>query len=114
MTTERNYCGTTRFELDLIFMEIQLISVVCRTDEEGIIVKNQPIISEERALEIVNEFLAEIRAIDNDGIIALYVIGSLGGGYYRPGQSDIDTVIIVRDDAHITEQQCDEIADKYC
>jgi hypothetical protein len=74
---------------------------------------NQSAISEERALEIVQEFLAEIRAIDDDGIIALYVIGSLGGGYYRPGQSNIDTVIIVRDDARITEPQCDEIAGKY-
>jgi predicted nucleotidyltransferase len=73
----------------------------------------QSVISEQRALEIVQEFLTEIRAIDDDGILALYVIGSLGGGYYRPGQSDIDTVIIVRDDAKLTEPQCDEIADKH-
>jgi predicted nucleotidyltransferase len=73
----------------------------------------ESVISEEKALEIVQEFLDEIRAIDGGGILALYVIGSLGGGYYRPGQSDIDTVIIVRDDARITEPRCDEIADEY-
>ncbi|MDR1329162.1 MAG: nucleotidyltransferase domain-containing protein [Oscillospiraceae bacterium] len=76
-------------------------------------VNTKSAISEARALEIVGEFLEEIRAVDDDGIIALYVIGSLGGGYYRPGQSDIDTVIIVRDNARITEPQCDEIADRY-
>lgn len=69
-------------------------------------------ISEARALGIVREFLAEIRSVSND-ILALYVIGSLGGGYYRPGQSDIDTVVIIRDGAAITQEQTDEIAEKY-
>ena len=53
------------------------------------------VITEAKAMEIVNEFLDEIRHEDN-GVLALYLIGSLGGGYYRPGQSDIDTVIVVR------------------
>jgi hypothetical protein len=70
------------------------------------------IITEVKALEIVHEFLEEIRHEDND-ILALYVIGSLGGGYYRPGQSDIDTVIIVRDYAAITQERMDKIAKKY-
>jgi predicted nucleotidyltransferase len=70
------------------------------------------VISEEKALNIVGEFLDEIRQEDN-GILALYLIGSLGGGYYRPGQSDIDTVIIVSDDAAITQERMDEIAKKY-
>ena len=70
------------------------------------------IISEEKALNIVGEFLDEIRREDSS-ILALYLIGSLGGGYYRPGQSDIDTVIIVSDDAAITQERMDEIAKKY-
>lgn len=70
------------------------------------------VISEEKALNIVHEFLAEILKVEI-GVLALYVIGSLGGGYYRPGQSDIDTVIIVRNDAVITQKQIDTIADKY-
>lgn len=70
------------------------------------------IITEDKAYKIVEEFLEEILSEDRD-IIALYVIGSLGGGYYRPGQSDIDTIIIVRDDTFITQKQIDEIADKY-
>ena len=69
-------------------------------------------ISETKAMEIVGEFLDEIRRKDK-GILALYFIGSLGGGYYRPGQSDIDTVIIVSDDAAITQARTDEIAKKY-
>ena len=70
------------------------------------------VITEAKAMEIVNEFLDEIRREDN-GVLALYLIGSLGGGYYRPGQSDIDTVIIVSDDAAITQKRVDEIANKY-
>lgn len=70
------------------------------------------VISQRKALDIVQEFLTEILA-EEKGILALYVIGSLGGGYYRPGQSDIDTVIIVRDDAAISQAHMDEIAEKY-
>ena len=70
------------------------------------------IITEAKAIEIVNEFLDVIRREDS-GILALYLIGSLGGGYYRPGQSDIDTVIIVSGDAVITQGRVDEIANKY-
>jgi len=71
------------------------------------------VITEERAMEIVREFIDEI-CREDDGITALYLIGSLGGGYYRPGQSDVDTIIIVRDDAAITQKRMDEIAEKYC
>lgn len=53
------------------------------------------IITKEKALDIVNEFKNEITGIDPAGVLAIYLIGSLGGGYYRPGQSDIDTVVIV-------------------
>ena len=56
------------------------------------------VISEEKAFKIVQEFLTDILQISQD-VLALYVIGSLGGGYYRPGQSDIDTAVIVRDNA---------------
>lgn len=71
------------------------------------------VITEIKAMQIVHEFLDEIRKEDETGILALYVIGSLGGGYYRSGQSDIDTVIIVSDEAKITQQQLDKIAEKY-
>jgi len=70
------------------------------------------IISEAQAMDIVREFLSEILK-ECSNIIALYVIGSLGGGYYRPGQSDIDTAIIVSDNALITQQRIDKIAGKY-
>ncbi|MBQ4574600.1 MAG: GNAT family N-acetyltransferase [Clostridia bacterium] len=70
------------------------------------------IITEARALDIVGEFCREITTIE-DSILAVYLVGSLGGGYYRPGQSDIDTVIIVKDDAKITQAKMDEIAERY-
>ena len=69
-------------------------------------------ITEAMAMDIVNEFLAEI-CCEDEGILALYIIGSLGGGYYRPGQSDIDTIIIVKNEAAITQERMDEIAAKY-
>lgn len=51
------------------------------------------IISETLALEIAREFADEITHIAP--VRAVYLIGSLGGGYYRPGQSDIDTAVIL-------------------
>lgn len=70
------------------------------------------VISEEKAFKIVQEFLTDILQISQD-VLALYVIGSLGGGYYRPGQSDIDTAVIVRDNAAVTQEEIDQIAESY-
>lgn len=69
-------------------------------------------ISEAQALEIVQEFLVDILS-DSEDVLSLYVIGSLGGGYYRPGQSDIDTIVIVRDNAVVTQEIIDQIAEDY-
>ena len=69
-------------------------------------------ITEEKAMEIARAFCDEIRR-KTKGLLALYVIGSLGGGYYRPGQSDIDTVIIVSDSARMTEKRINRIAERY-
>ena len=74
--------------------------------------KDKDVISEIKALDIVQEFLSELLSISGD-VLALYVIGSLGGGYYRPGQSDIDTVVIVRDSAALTQLAVDGLAEKY-
>jgi hypothetical protein len=71
------------------------------------------IISKDMAIKIANDFKNEILQIDGDGILSVFLIGSLGGEYYRPGQSDIDTVILVKDNAIITQKQLDEIAEKY-
>lgn len=58
-------------------------------------------ISLEKALSIAQAFSHEISDAFPGKILAVFAIGSLGGGYYRPGQSDIDTVVITscsRDD----------------
>lgn len=52
-------------------------------------------ITEETAWSILHEYARDCLEIDSTTLIALYAIGSLPGGYYRPGQSDIDAVLIV-------------------
>ena len=47
------------------------------------------------ALEIAAKFADEAVALFPGEILAVFAIGSLGSDYYRPGQSDIDTVVIV-------------------
>jgi predicted nucleotidyltransferase len=74
----------------------------------------QNVISEKKALRIVHEFINEITKIKKEEYLAVYLVGSLGGGYYRPGQSDIDTLIIVKDESTVTQIQLDEIAEIYC
>lgn len=71
------------------------------------------VISEKKALNIVDEFLNALKSIDNNSILALYLIGSLGGGYYRPGQSDIDTALIIKKNSVLTQENTDVIAHNY-
>ena len=54
------------------------------------------VINERAAWKIVAEYVEDCLRIDCHSLLAIYVIGSLSGGYYRPGQSDIDAVLIVR------------------
>lgn len=58
---------------------------------------NDEPISERAAWEILGRYVLDCLAIDRESLIAVYATGSLGGGYYRPGQSDIDAVLIVAD-----------------
>ena len=44
------------------------------------------IISEKKALKIVDEFILELIAVDEKNLLAVYVIGSLGGGYIELGR----------------------------
>jgi hypothetical protein len=54
-------------------------------------------IDEANAWRILESYCAACAAVDSDSLMAIYAIGSLPAGYYRPGQSDIDAVLIVRD-----------------
>lgn len=54
-------------------------------------------ISEATAWRILRCYVADLLKIDTVTLIAVYATGSLPGGYYRPGQSDIDAVLIVAD-----------------
>ena len=69
----------------------------------------------ERAIGISKAFAEEIAAMYPD-LLAVYAIGSIGGGYYRPGQSDIDTVVIMscsRAQAYERTSAIEAVADRY-
>ena len=55
------------------------------------------VISEKRASDILDLYVQDLLSIGSDSLLAVYAIGSLGGGYYRPGQSDIDAVLLFED-----------------
>jgi len=52
-------------------------------------------IEEHTAWEILYRYVGDCLSIDADSLVAIYATGSLPGGYYRPGQSDIDAALIV-------------------
>ena len=68
-------------------------------------------ISESRAWEIVDEFFRALSGQVGPSLQAGVVIGSLASGQFRPGISDIDTVVILSDAApaedvaHVQELQ---------
>jgi hypothetical protein len=73
-------------------------------------------ISYDEAVNIAKKFAEELNDKYNNKILAVFTIGSLGGDYYRPGQSDIDTVVITscnREEATIINGEIETIADKY-
>jgi hypothetical protein len=60
-------------------------------------IKAMAVIDEPTAWAILDRYVQDCLQIDRDSLLAVYATGSLGGGYYRPGQSDIDAVLIVKD-----------------
>jgi hypothetical protein len=54
-------------------------------------------IDERLAWQLLERYVQDCLALDRDSLRAVYATGSLGGGYYRPGQSDIDALLIVAD-----------------
>lgn len=73
-------------------------------------------LSYNEAIEIAQKFAKEISEKYQDKILAVFCIGSLGSDYYRPGQSDIDTFIIVNGNRDIRNQMYHDVrktADRY-
>lgn len=56
------------------------------------------VVSEKEAWEISKEFSHGVAQITGKNLKAVIVIGSLAGGNYRPGTSDIDIAVIVDDE----------------
>jgi hypothetical protein len=56
-------------------------------------------IDAEAAWNILFRYAEDCLKIDSPSLLAVFAIGSLPAGYYRPGQSDIDAVLLVQDGA---------------
>ena len=73
-------------------------------------------ITYEQAINIAFEFAKELKDILKDKLLAVFAIGSLGSDYYRPGQSDIDTIIITnlkREELKLYKKDIRKLADSY-
>jgi len=73
-------------------------------------------ISYDEAICIAKTFAQELAEQFRNKIVAVFVIGSLGSDYYRPGQSDIDTVVITncnRRGAARLEKKIEPIQNRY-
>ena len=73
-------------------------------------------ITYEQAIKIAKEFAEEVQNMLKDNLLAVLAIGSLGSDYYRPGQSDIDTIIITslkREELKIYRKEIRKLADSY-
>jgi len=55
------------------------------------------VIGEKAAWKILHKYAKDCLEIDAKSLMAVVAIGSLPGGYYRPGESDIDAILIVAD-----------------
>lgn len=70
----------------------------------------------EDAIQIAADFAKEIDNMFQGEVKAVFAIGSLGSDYYRPGQSDIDTAIIMNSSREALPDIASEIrmiANKY-
>jgi hypothetical protein len=54
------------------------------------------VIDENAAWDILRAYARDCLAISSASLLAIYAIGSLPAGYYRPGHSDIDALLIVQ------------------
>lgn len=73
-------------------------------------------ITYEQAILITKSFANDVRDLIKDKLLAVFAIGSLGSDYYRPGQSDIDTIIITRlkrEELKIYRKDIRKLADAY-
>lgn len=73
-------------------------------------------ITYEQAISIAKQFANNVRDLLKDKLLAVFTIGSLGSDYYRPGQSDIDTIIITsltREELKLYRKDIRKLADSY-
>jgi hypothetical protein len=66
------------------------------------------LIDADTAWEILFRYVEDCLEVDSPSLLAVFAIGSLPAGYYRPGQSDIDAVLLVQDGAEKLWGCCSE------
>ena len=71
------------------------------------------VIDEKTAWRILDEYVKECLQIDNESLLAVFAIGSLPSGYYRPGQSDLDAALIVKDGTEDIWGTCEEYSPRF-
>ena len=72
------------------------------------------IVSQQVAWTIADRFVDDVHTLIADDLVAAVVVGSLASGHYVSGRSDIDIIIVVRDeclDEPIAE--IERLADRY-
>ena len=73
-------------------------------------------ITYEQSISIAKQFANNVRNLLKDKLLAVFAIRSLGSDYYRPGQSDIDTIIIAslkREELKNYRNDIRKLADSY-
>lgn len=72
------------------------------------------VINKIQAWQIIEEFAYDLAAELDEKLLSVIVIGSLSGGYYRPGVSDIDIIVVVADNARsATEPRVERLREEY-
>ncbi len=61
------------------------------------------------AWQELHRISGQIRALQSPEIRAVFAIGSLPGGYFRPGQSDLDVVVILAGSPPQDEARCNAL-----
>ena len=73
-------------------------------------------ITYEQSISIAKQFANNVRNLLKDKLLAVFAIWLLGSDYYRPGQSDIDTIIIAslkREELKNYRNDIRKLADSY-
>ena len=70
----------------------------------------EELISEEKAMQIMNEYCQLLMEYEELGVLGVFLVGSLADGNYVPGKSDLDVSVVIKNSADIDKIK--KISDK--